>query len=240
MVMVSNTSIPSTRASSLSTIAHCNHHQPSILFSRACSTAHNDNDNTSTHSDHSSRTSIDIPPPITPRSPFRPPNPTSRSQTPNLPSTQRSRSFFPPLPHHPYHSFVSYSWYRDHLSLQICQLIMLGIFILSIQDLAINVLGVSALLRSRVFLIWIFAMVPFSSLLHLAFWYLGATVLLHYPRLNDWLHGRGRFSYMGERKQWILRITAGEWVFWVIRFLLKGGLMVLTFSLARGWRARNL
>ncbi|PVI04517.1 hypothetical protein DM02DRAFT_586190 [Periconia macrospinosa] len=148
-------------------------------------------------------------------------------------SSHRHYSSLPQLPRYPYPSFASHVWYIDHICLQIWQVIMLATYVLIIQDITINVLGVSFLLRSRIFLLWVFACIPLTSLLHLAFWYAAASIVMHIPGTEDWLNGSGPFRYKGDKKFWLWRVTKGQWMAWGLRTGLKIGLLLFTFLVSQ-------
>lgn len=85
--------------------------------------------------------------------------------------------------------------------LLLVQILLLGGTILSIENALVAILGVSELLRTRLFLIWIFAGVPFASLIHLSMWYAAACVVRRVDGAEEWLGGR-RKSYAGDDRQW--------------------------------------
>lgn len=148
------------------------------------------------------------------------------SADPNL----SPKPWFYPLPRYPFHSFFDYHWYRDHIYLIVCQCLMVGCVILWVQSEIVSILGISYILRSRLFLIWIFATIPLASLIHLALWYLAASVVQHFDGAEDWLYGTGKYGgRVVEKRWWRRRLTRGVMVQYLLRFLLKGGLLAFTF-----------
>ncbi|KAI4707218.1 hypothetical protein J4E89_008157 [Alternaria sp. Ai002NY15] len=95
------------------------------------------------------------------------------------PDTSESRDCDRPvnLPRYPYDSFSSHSWYHDHLILLVSQVIMVGAVALFFLTRLADILGISSILRSRLFVIWILAILPLASFIHLATWYLAALIV---------------------------------------------------------------
>ncbi|KAI4657181.1 uncharacterized protein J4E79_007797 [Alternaria viburni] len=81
------------------------------------------------------------------------------------------------LPTYPYESFASHDWYHDHLVLLVSQIIMVSTVALFFLTRLADILGISSILRSRLFVIWILAILPLASFIHLAAWYLAALVV---------------------------------------------------------------
>ncbi|KAF9734343.1 hypothetical protein PMIN06_004243 [Paraphaeosphaeria minitans] len=136
-----------------------------------------------------------------------------------------------PVPRHPYPHLFAYHWYRDHVYLLVCQLLMIGCVILWVQGAIVSIVGISYILRSRLFLIWIFGFIPLSSLAHLAAWYLAASVVRRTDGAGEWLSGTGRYGCAdGEgRRKWWMRMTRGRCVYYLLVAFLKGGLLTMTF-----------
>lgn len=100
---------------------------------------------------------------------------------------------------------------------------MLGCVILWFESELFSILGISYILRSRLFLIWIFGFIPASCAVHLGVWLLVASVLRRVDGAEDWLNGKGRWRVKDESEgRWWKRLSMGEWVFWWGRVLLKG------------------
>lgn len=157
---------------------------------------------------------------------FSPPD--SESQhSPSLPRT----TFLTLIPRHPYPHLFAYHWYRDHVYLIVCQLLMVGCVILWFQGAIVSILGISYILRSRLFLIWIFGFVPMSSVAHLAAWYLAASVVNRIDGAEEWLSGTGRHGRGdgAEGRRWWGTMTMGRCVYYLLVLLLKGGLLAVTF-----------
>lgn len=205
--------MPDTRNSTSCSITRCNHHQPSVALSRYVTRTLNEEEASSISAQ------ADNAPPVPPRSPSRP-----YSSSP--------RSVWSVLPRHPYRSFTCYSWYKDHIALLVFQTLMLGSVILFVQNLLSSFLGISSILRNRLFLVWIFAMIPLASFVHLALWYLAAWLVCQWGGAEDWLKGEGRFKYHGEEKSWWKSITMGRYVYWGLRLVLLGGCLAFTFFLS--------
>ncbi|OAG01367.1 uncharacterized protein CC84DRAFT_1220884 [Paraphaeosphaeria sporulosa] len=154
--------------------------------------------------------------------------PDSESQTsPCLPP----KAVLACVPRHPYPHLFAYHWYRDHVYLLVCQLLMIGCVILWFQGVIVSILGISYILRSRLFLIWLFGFIPLSSLVHLVAWYLAGCVVNRIDGAEEWLYGTGRYGCAGgERsRRWWRRMTRGRCVYYLLVTFLKGGLLTMTF-----------
>ncbi|KAF2714203.1 ArfGap-domain-containing protein [Pleomassaria siparia CBS 279.74] len=101
----------------------------------------------------------------------------STSQVSILPPPTSSKA--PKLPQHPYHSFACYPWYLDHILLLLLQLLSVTVFALFLLNVLSNLFGISTILQNRLFLIWVLGMVPATSLLHFAFWYVAGWITNH-------------------------------------------------------------
>lgn len=119
----------------------------------------------------------------------------------------------PLLPRYPY-SFSSLPWYHDLIFLLLCQTLMLTAFSLWILTEFANILGISAILRNRLFLLWVFGMVPLMSFVQLVLWYVAAMAM------KAWSGGKG------EGRRWNGRV--GKWVYWGLRMGLVGGCLMFT------------
>ena len=130
----------------------------------------------------------------------------------SLSSTRES--IFPSLPRHPYPSFFVHRWYRDHIYLIVCQILLLGCIILWFESELFSILSISYLLRNRLFLIWIFGFIPVSCVVHLAAWYVVASLVHKIDGAEDWLNVRGRWRVekAGDRRFW-RKMTAGQWTY---------------------------
>ena len=131
------------------------------------------------------------------------------------------------LPRHPYTHFTSYTWYRDHILLLLCQILMITGFALWVLTELANVFGISILLRNRIFLIWILAMIPIASMVHLGAWYIAALIVRRWRGAESWLKGERKHG--ATEKTWWKSITVGEVVYWTLRLGLVGGCLMLTF-----------
>ena len=65
-------------------------------------------------------------------------------------------------------------------------------------------MGISAILRNRLFLIWVFGLVPLTSLVHLGGWYVGALVVYGF-RWKGKESGSG-WGWMGKVVYWCARM----------------------------------
>ncbi|KAH7070960.1 hypothetical protein FB567DRAFT_455484 [Paraphoma chrysanthemicola] len=151
------------------------------------------------------------------------------SATDDLPDPRRSTSW-PALPQYPYSNFTSYPWYNDQIFLLLCQTLMVTAFSLWVLTELANIMGISAILRNRLFLIWVLGLVPLNSLVHLSFWYGAASIVVRWPGCEDWLKGEGEYKkvVIGEEKWW-KPWTAGQVVYWGLRFGLVAGCLMFTF-----------
>lgn len=143
----------------------------------------------------------------------------------------------PSLPQHPYVRFTQYTWYCDHVFLLLCQASMLAAFVLYCLTNFGDFLGLSALMRSRLFLAWILGMAPLSCFFHLAFWYIAAwTVKIWH--LETWLFPTENVSDSASSetsaqsnvrfiKRW-KSVNLGHAVCWILRMGLIGGLLMFT------------
>ncbi|KAF2489137.1 hypothetical protein BU16DRAFT_567319 [Lophium mytilinum] len=152
--------------------------------------------------------------------------PSPQPSTPPSPNPANSILHTPP----PNRTFPAYldpdtnpydlPFYTDHLILWLLQLCLLAAFILWLLNATENILGISFFFRNRLFIIWIFGILPSSLLLHLAFWQIAGWV---------WEGVRGERWWVGKRERWG---TIGKWVYWVLRAGLVAGLVVYTFLLS--------
>ncbi|RMZ73319.1 hypothetical protein GMOD_00007819 [Pyrenophora seminiperda CCB06] len=145
----------------------------------------------------------------------------------NLDETKRTKLVN--LPSYPYANFSSHSWYRDHLALLLLQILMAATTALYFLTTLGDVLGISSILRSRLFVIWALGFIPLASLLHLAIWYLGALVVGTWPGpgAKNWLMGDGKKWKKKSRKSLL-----GRTVYWTCRIGLIVGLLLFTFFLS--------
>lgn len=145
----------------------------------------------------------------------------------SIPPHSISPSSVPSLPRYPFTSdFYACPWYLDLLVLIFLEVALLGSFVLYLLNAVSAFLGVSILLRSRVFLLWIFAVIPSALFLHLAFWWVGAWAwYLIKCRLRE-IERRRVEDGEGERsKRWDV---AGKLIYWSLRIVLVSGLVVYT------------
>ncbi|KAH7062874.1 hypothetical protein BKA63DRAFT_587235 [Paraphoma chrysanthemicola] len=152
------------------------------------------------------------------------------SQLPISASTRPLKRRGLALPQYPYSNFTSYPWYNDQIFLLLCQTLMVTAFSLWVLTELANIMGISAILRNRLFLIWVLGMVPLTSLLHLTFWYAAASIVIRWPGCEDWLKGEGEYkkAVIGEEKWW-KPWTAGQVLYWGLRFGLVAGCLMFTF-----------
>ncbi|KAI4673701.1 uncharacterized protein J4E88_008758 [Alternaria novae-zelandiae] len=94
------------------------------------------------------------------------------------------------LPTYPYENFASHDWYHDHLILLVSQIIMVSTVALFFLTRLADIFGISSILRSRLFVIWILAILPLASFIHLAAWYLAALVVGE----GTWCTGYGEWG----------------------------------------------
>jgi hypothetical protein len=128
------------------------------------------------------------------------------------------------LPQYPYDSFTQYPWYNDHIVLLLSQALQLTGFSLFVLAELANILGINAILRNRLFLLWVFAMIPLASLIHLAACYVAASIVVRWTGCEEWLTGIN-----GERGgRWWRRVTVGQCVYWSARIGLVAGCVVGT------------
>ncbi|KAE8845241.1 hypothetical protein PTNB85_03506 [Pyrenophora teres f. teres] len=145
----------------------------------------------------------------------------------NLDETKSTR--LADLPPYPYLNFSSHSWYRDHLALLMFQILMAATTALYFLTSLGDVLGISSILRSRLFVIWGLGFIPLASLLHLTIWYLGALVVGTWPGpgATNWLMGNGERWRKKSKKSML-----GRTVFWTCRIGLILGLLLFTFFMS--------
>ncbi|KAF1913336.1 hypothetical protein BDU57DRAFT_504437 [Ampelomyces quisqualis] len=128
------------------------------------------------------------------------------------------------LPQYPYDNFTAYPWYNDQILLLLCQILMLTGFSLYVLAELANIMGISAILRNRLFLLWVFAIIPLTSLIHLAIWYAAALMVVRWPGAEEWLTGKENCLDDCGRKWAIGRI-----VYWTLRMILVAGCLMFTF-----------
>jgi hypothetical protein len=201
--------IPDPRTYTACSIRRCNHHA-SLSPPRTSSIATSSNSQTQFEAAH-----FDGAPP-----------PGERPTSPSLNFRASSNSKWPNLPQHPYRSFAGLPWYHDLVLLLILQLLMVGIFALFLLTQLSDFLGLSVFLRNRLFLGWIFAIVPSSLLLYLLVWYVAGWVA-NSTNKADWLRGREQV----EAKQWKEwgRFSMGLFTFWLLRMFLVCVCLIFTF-----------
>ncbi|CAO2652751.1 Nn.00g021620.m01.CDS01 [Neocucurbitaria sp. VM-36] len=134
------------------------------------------------------------------------------------------------VPRHPYRHFTSHAWYCDHILLLLCQILMVTAFALWVLTAQANVFGISAILRNRLFLVWILAIVPLASMIHLGFWYIAALILCRWRGIEMWLKGEGKPA--STEDAWWRRVTVGEMVYWTLRMGLVCGCLMFTLFLS--------
>jgi len=125
------------------------------------------------------------------------------------------------LPTYPYENFASHSWYHDHLVLLVSQIIMVSTVALFFLTRLADIFGISSILRSRLFVIWILAILPLASFIHLAAWYFAALVVGKWPGV-----GRRLSRENGERRD---QTKKGQVVYWIWRAGLIAGCLLFTF-----------
>jgi hypothetical protein len=158
-------------------------------------------------------------------------------------STQsKSKSSWPQIPQHPYGTFTRYPWYRDHVLILLFQRLTVTAFALYLLNELSNFLGISALLRNRLFLIRILGVIPMASLLHLTVWYL-AGWLVNKLDCEKWLKGHASDKEGGRGKETVVdtrnlhtwnrggwkEVTTGLAVYWILRMGWIVGLVIFTF-----------
>jgi hypothetical protein len=199
--------LPDPRRSTSCSITRCNHH-PSMHFPRTYSATQDSNPDLD-----SSRWASETP-----------------SQLPFQVSAPPVRRRGVALPQYPYAGFTSYPWYNDHIFLLLCQTLMVTAFSLWVLTELANIMGISAILRNRLFLLWVLGMVPLTSLVHLAFWYAAASIVVRRPDCEEWLKGEGKHAraVTGNEKWW-RPWTVGQVVYWCLRLGLIAGCLMFTF-----------
>lgn len=151
------------------------------------------------------------------------------SESQSSPSLQ-SHALLAHVPRHPYPDLFAYHWYRDLVYVLVCQVLMIGCFILWVQGAIVSILGISYILRSRLFLIWIFGLLPLSCLVHLAAWYLAGCIVTKVDCAEKWWSEIVRHDRMaGEEKSWWRSLTRGRCLYYSLVFVLKAGLLTATF-----------
>ncbi|KAI4639451.1 hypothetical protein J4E93_009279 [Alternaria ventricosa] len=125
------------------------------------------------------------------------------------------------LPTYPYENFASHDWYHDHLVLLVSQIIMVSTVALFFLTRLADIFGISSILRSRLFVIWILAILPLASFIHLAAWYFAALVVGKWPDV-----GRRLSRENEERRDQSRR---GQVVHWIWRAGLIAGCLLFTF-----------
>lgn len=204
-----NETLPDPQTSTSCSITRCNHH-PSVCPTRAQHVVDADNgrDNVEVTAQYS----------------------TSSASTPIPPTTSYAQARSLGLPSYPYPCFISHPWYKDNILLLLCQTFMVTAVVLWVLTALENILGISAILRNKVFLIWVLGVVPLASFVHLFMWYIASLIVSRWKGCEDWLKGSKRS--MGKDRQdkqkWRM-ITVGEVVYWTLRLGLIGGCLAFTF-----------
>jgi hypothetical protein len=106
---------------------------------------------------------------------------------------------------------------------------MIGGVIMWVQGALVSILGISYILRSRLFIIGIFGFVPLASIMHLASWFLAASIVRRIDGAEEWLSGTGKYARRG--KGW-WKLTRGRCVYYLLVFVLKAGLLAMTFTVS--------
>ena len=197
--------LPDPQDPTLCSLRRCVHHPP-LRLGHTRSSASSDND--------SSTTTLQ-------------PGSLDASQPALVPPTASNLSASH-LPRYPYARFTAHPWYLDHIFLLLCQLLMVTIVALWILTRIANIFGISAILRNRLFLIWVLAMVPVAAFVHLGVWYIASLIVTHLPGIEAWLKGQGMVTH-NDDEWWWRRITMGQVVYWILRLGLVGGCLMLTF-----------
>ncbi|KAF2805838.1 uncharacterized protein BDZ99DRAFT_574127 [Mytilinidion resinicola] len=159
----------------------------------------------------------------------------SRSSLSRATSPSLSPSFAPSPTHAPFPTYLDpdtnpydLPFYTDHLTLWLLQLCFLAAFILWLLNATENILGISFFFRNRLFIIWIFGILPSSLFLHLAFWMLGGWAWEGVRGERVWRWWVGKRSE-GRRERWR---RVGKGVYAVLRAGLVAGLVTYTFLLS--------
>jgi hypothetical protein len=69
-------------------------------------------------------------------------------------------------------------------------------------------------------------MIPLASLVHLAAWYVAASIVVRYHGFEEWLKGVDR--NVERENRWWRRVTVGQSVYWGLRMGLVLGCMMFT------------
>ena len=136
-------------------------------------------------------------------------------------SNLQNRNRLVNLPTYPYENFASHSWYHDHIILLVFQIIMVSTVALFFLTRLADIFGISSILRSRLFVIWILAILPLASFIYLSAWYIAALVVGTWPGV--WR----RFSSEDEERRDQTR--RGQVVHWIWRAGLITGCLLFTF-----------
>ena len=193
-------------------------------------------------------------PPVS-RAQSRERSPPNSNATTALPRTSQPHSLLPPLPTHPYslQHFHSLPWYTDLLTLLVLETLMVCAFILALLNAFGSFLGISWILRSRLFLVWILGMIPLSAAALLGSWWIAAL------SVRVWRRVRGKERRIGGEKEPEIREEVGEplgeetpsggftqgeeekksnkWMpeqilYWALRLFLISGWVVFTFFMS--------
>lgn len=220
------------RNSTACSIRRCNHH-PSVCPPPESSIATSSESHAQSAVDH-----LDGAPP-----------PNERSIPQNLDPGESFHSKLPNLPRHPYPSFAGIPWYNDLVLLLIGELLWLGIFGLVLLRRMNNVLGLSVLLRNRLFLIWVFGFIPVTVFVQLSFWYIAACLVKASKRKDKSKEQReveataAHLAKVAKLEKWpvgkkqVDAIRTSAWgrfkwslfCYWVARMLLVSGCLHFTF-----------
>jgi len=122
------------------------------------------------------------------------------------------------LPTYPYENFASHDWYHDHLVLLVSQIIMVSTVALFFLTRLADIFGISSILRSRLFVIWILAILPLASFIHLAAWYFAALVVGKWPDLRRCLS-----------REETRRSKSVRTVYWICRLGITAACLLFTF-----------
>lgn len=92
-----------------------------------------------------------------------------------------------------------------------------------------NILGINAILRNRLFLLWVSGLLPVALLIPLALWYLAALIVVRWPGDKECLKGKHRqVNIACGTEKWWKRWTVGKVVYWTLRMGLVAGCLMFT------------
>jgi hypothetical protein len=114
--------------------------------------------------------------------------------------------------------------------LLLCQILPIAAFSLWFFTKLAYVLSISAILRNRLFLIWVLGMTPLISLMHWCCWHLAALVVSQWKGSEKWSRGVGNQKCVEgiQDNKRFGKATVGHVAYWSLRLGLIAEYPMLT------------